>query len=192
MVDGTVAALAHDVAPLGELRAPAGVYFVIGNHELYSWRRAVAAASFAGLGLTPLRNQHVALRRGDAALVLAGVDDHTGGKLRRRPRAALRRRAGRPADPSAPGGACWPTSRGRSSTRSATASRCSCRGTPTAARCGRGTSSWRCSKAGGSPACYRRAGPTTLYVCRGAGYWGPPVRVGAPPEIARIVLRAPR
>ena len=33
---------------------------------------------------------------------------------------------------------------------------------------------------------------TTLYVCRGAGYWGPPVRVGAPPEIARIVLRAPR
>jgi hypothetical protein len=30
---------------------------------------------------------------------------------------------------------------------------------------------------------------TQIYVTRGAGFWGPPVRVGAPPEIALIELR---
>jgi|JI10StandDraft_1071094.scaffolds.fasta_scaffold04482_13 predicted MPP superfamily phosphohydrolase len=188
MVDGTVAALAHDVAPLGELRAPAGVYFVIGNHELYAgvepWRR-----HFAGLGLTPLRNQHVVLRRGDAALVLAGVDDHTGGKfgaahapryddalagrpadapvvlLAHQPRQivhAIRHRVALQLSGHTHGGQVWP---------------------------------WHFVVAlqqGGRVAGRYDEQGTTLYVCRGAGYWGPPVRVGAPPEIARIVLRAPR
>jgi predicted MPP superfamily phosphohydrolase len=27
-----------------------------------------------------------------------------------------------------------------------------------------------------------------IYVSRGTGYWGPPMRLGAPPEIAKIVL----
>ena len=28
-----------------------------------------------------------------------------------------------------------------------------------------------------------------VYVTRGAGFWGPPVRVGAPPEITLLELR---
>jgi hypothetical protein len=31
---------------------------------------------------------------------------------------------------------------------------------------------------------------THIYVSRGTGYWGPPMRMGAPAEIAQIVLRA--
>jgi predicted MPP superfamily phosphohydrolase len=31
---------------------------------------------------------------------------------------------------------------------------------------------------------------TQLYVSRGTGYWGPPMRLGAPAEITRIRLRA--
>jgi predicted MPP superfamily phosphohydrolase len=31
---------------------------------------------------------------------------------------------------------------------------------------------------------------TWLYVSRGAGFWGPPVRVGAPPDITTIELRS--
>jgi predicted MPP superfamily phosphohydrolase len=31
-------------------------------------------------------------------------------------------------------------------------------------------------------------GDTQLYVSRGAGFWGPPVRVGAPPDISVISL----
>jgi hypothetical protein len=33
-------------------------------------------------------------------------------------------------------------------------------------------------------------GPTQLYVSRGAGHWGPPVRFGAPAELTRVILRA--
>jgi predicted MPP superfamily phosphohydrolase len=29
---------------------------------------------------------------------------------------------------------------------------------------------------------------TQIYVNRGAGSWGPPIRIGAPSEIAKIVL----
>lgn len=37
-----------------------------------------------------------------------------------------------------------------------------------------------------------RVGRTWLYVTRGVGFWGPPVRVGAPPEITVLTLRATR
>ncbi len=33
-------------------------------------------------------------------------------------------------------------------------------------------------------------GSTQLYVSRGPGYWGPPVRVGAPPELTKVILRS--
>ena len=35
-----------------------------------------------------------------------------------------------------------------------------------------------------------QVGTTQLYVSRGTGYWGPAVRINAPAEISRIVLRA--
>ena len=31
-------------------------------------------------------------------------------------------------------------------------------------------------------------GDTLLYVSRGAGFWGPPVRIGAPPDISVLSL----
>jgi predicted MPP superfamily phosphohydrolase len=34
-----------------------------------------------------------------------------------------------------------------------------------------------------------RHGNTQIYVSRGTGYWGPPMRLGAPAEITQIVLR---
>jgi hypothetical protein len=33
-------------------------------------------------------------------------------------------------------------------------------------------------------------GDTTIYVSRGTGFWGPPMRVGAPAEVTRIEIRA--
>jgi hypothetical protein len=36
-----------------------------------------------------------------------------------------------------------------------------------------------------------RHGDTQLYVTRGAGAWGPPVRVGADPDITVISLASP-
>jgi len=37
---------------------------------------------------------------------------------------------------------------------------------------------------------YATIGGTQLYVTRGAGFWGPPVRVGAPPDVTLIELRS--
>jgi uncharacterized protein len=31
-------------------------------------------------------------------------------------------------------------------------------------------------------------GEGTLYVSRGTGFWGPPLRLGSPPEIVKITL----
>jgi predicted MPP superfamily phosphohydrolase len=36
-----------------------------------------------------------------------------------------------------------------------------------------------------------RYGDTQLYVTRGAGYWGPPMRIGARPEVTIVELRSP-
>ena len=36
-----------------------------------------------------------------------------------------------------------------------------------------------------------RHGDTQLYVTAGAGYWGPPMRIGARPEVTVVELRAP-
>jgi predicted MPP superfamily phosphohydrolase len=36
-----------------------------------------------------------------------------------------------------------------------------------------------------------RFGETLIYVSNGTGYWGPPMRLGAPAEITKVVLLAP-
>jgi len=76
LVDGSVAQLARHTAPLAQLQARHGVYFVTGNHEYYSdapgW-----VVELRRLGLTVLMNEHVVLRHDGAALVLAGVTDYT-------------------------------------------------------------------------------------------------------------------
>jgi predicted MPP superfamily phosphohydrolase len=33
-------------------------------------------------------------------------------------------------------------------------------------------------------------GPGQLYISRGVGFWGPPLRVGSPPEIVKVTLLA--
>jgi predicted MPP superfamily phosphohydrolase len=37
-----------------------------------------------------------------------------------------------------------------------------------------------------------RVGGTQIYVSCGTGYWGPPMRLGAPAEITEVILRARR
>lgn len=74
LVDGSVGELRHDTAPLNELVARHGVYFVTGNHEYYS-----GVADWLGelerLGIRVLRNERVSIGNGAASFDLAGVDD---------------------------------------------------------------------------------------------------------------------
>jgi len=78
LVDGSVPELGTHVAPLADLRSREGTFFVTGNHEYYSGA-AAWVAELRRLGLTVLANQHVAIRRGQATLVLAGVNDFSAG-----------------------------------------------------------------------------------------------------------------
>lgn len=81
LIDGSVDVRRADVEPLGDLRAQDGVWVVPGNHEYFfgyeAWMR-----HYADLSMRALENAHTVLRRGDAAVTLAGVTDlsapHTG------------------------------------------------------------------------------------------------------------------
>lgn len=76
LVDGSVKHLSSHTAPLKNLAARHGVYFVTGNHEYYSnahdW-----IDELRRLGLTVLLNEHVLLQHADATLLVAGVTDYT-------------------------------------------------------------------------------------------------------------------
>ncbi|GAB6843896.1 hypothetical protein HNR00_002352 [Methylorubrum rhodinum] len=74
LIDGSLAARRADVEPLRDLRASDGVWLIPGNHE-YFFEYAAWMHHYAGLGLGVLANRHTVLRRGDEALVLAGVTD---------------------------------------------------------------------------------------------------------------------
>ncbi|WP_312319371.1 metallophosphoesterase [Stenotrophomonas sp.] len=74
LVDGTVAARANDVGPLGELKARDGVIAITGNHEYYA-QYAQWMSAFRGLGMRVLENSHTLIHRDGAALAIAGVTD---------------------------------------------------------------------------------------------------------------------
>ena len=73
-IDGTVEARRGDVEPLAGLRARDGVFGVLGNHEYYfGWREWTARLE--ELGADMLFDEHRIIRRGDAALAVAGLPD---------------------------------------------------------------------------------------------------------------------
>ncbi|MHA6780184.1 metallophosphoesterase [Pseudonocardia saturnea] len=184
LVDGSVAELGGYAAPLAGITAP--TYFVTGNHEYYSGA-AEWVEFLPTLGIRVLRNEREEIRRGDAVLHIAGCDDRTaaasgvpghGFDLD----AAL---AGR--DPEEPVVLLChqPVMVDR------------------AARAGvdlqisghtHGGQLWPVTQVAlvDQPVLtgLSRVGPTWLYVTRGTGFWGPPVRVGSPPEITVLTLRS--
>jgi hypothetical protein len=95
-IDGSVAARRHDVEPLRGLRARDGVWAITGNHE-YFFGADAWMEHFAGMGMRILANEHVVLRRGAGAVVLAGVTDLSPAN-RRQPHDLEAALAGAPAD----------------------------------------------------------------------------------------------
>ena len=182
LVDGKVADLRDEAAPLANLRAKHGLYAVTGNHEYYSgadpWIKELTE-----LGIRYLRNERVTIADG---FDLAGVDDHTARGYKNHGEDLGAALDGR--DPSRPvvllahqprqvrravkhgvdlqlsghthGGQIWP---------------------------------WHYIvkiQQGGLLAGHYDYEGTQLYVTRGCGYWGPPVRLLASLEITRVILRS--
>ena len=184
LVDGSVRELSMHTAPLADLVARHGAYFVTGNHEYYSGESAWTS-EIRRLGITVLKNQHVVLKHDGALLVLAGVDDIGAHRFdppqRSDPAAALR---------GAPAGAGAKILLAHQPSSA-----------PAAARAGfdlqisghtHGGQFWPWNHfvryfqpftAG-----LHRLKSLWVYVSRGTGYWGPPNRFGVPSEITRIRL----
>jgi len=93
LADGSVPHLREDVASFGDLQAPYGKYFVTGNHEYYSGAEEWVAEA-RRLGYDVLMNEHRLIRRNGSTIVLAGVTDVSGGQFlpshKSDPKAALK------------------------------------------------------------------------------------------------------
>lgn len=183
LTDGTVELVGDDLAPLRRLSAPLGVFAVSGNHEYYVDDGGRWLDFWDDLGVTVLRNERRSVERGGASIDVVGITDATAPAPYEPD--LDRALAGRDADRLAflvahqPRQAFEATDRGVDVQVS---------GHTHAGQI------W--------PIRYLvplqqptvegldTVGSTTVYTTRGAGAWGPPVRVGAPPEIAVLELRA--
>ena len=189
LVDGHVRDLAESIAPLAQLRARHGVFFVTGNHEYFSGADAWVN-ELTRIGIRVLQNERVVIGNGAASFDLAGVDDpsavHYGGLA---PHEAVARALARTRFIARAGVAGAPA-RVRRWTPSRSASGCSCRDTRTAAKCGR--SGWSSCLQQPFTAGLHRHRQSQVYVSRGTGYWGPPMRLAAPSEITHVRLESAR
>ncbi|RMI30251.1 metallophosphoesterase, partial [Streptomyces triticirhizae] len=178
LVDAEVDDLRSAVAPLADLRARDGAFFVTGNHEYYV-ETAEWIDHVRELGVTPLVNE----RRELPFLDLAGVNDVDGEGTEfggpdydaalgdRDPERASVLMAHQPVmiheavnhgvdlqlSGHTHGGQMWPVT-------------------------------YVAALANPTLAGLERYGDTQLYVSRGAGAYGPPVRVGADPDITVVEL----
>ena len=80
LADGSVSDFRNDVAPLTELSATYGSYFVTGNHEYYSGVEAWLE-EINKLGFDVLLNEHRIIQHGAGKILLAGVPDYNAGQF---------------------------------------------------------------------------------------------------------------
>jgi len=184
LVDSSPGIIGPEIAELGRLQSPFGSFFVTGNHEYYSG--AEAWLDFLRkMGIQPLINERVSIGDSGASFDLAGIPDKVAGRFydlhRPNLREALRGRdperellllAHRP-EPiheaathkvglqlsgHTHGGQLWPSTI---------------------------ISKWMHPYSAGL---HQHTPSTQIYVSRGAGFWGAPMRIAAPAELPLIVL----
>jgi len=186
LVDGSVDTLRDAVAPLANLRARHGVFFVTGNHEYFSGAEAWLN-ELPRLGIRVLGNERVSIGEGDAGFDLAGIDDRTAARYGGlSPEAALARALD-----------------GRDPKRELVLLAHQPRSMIDAAPFGVGLQISGHTHGGQIwPFGYlvrlqqrfwpglHRHGDAQIYVSRGTGYWGPPMRLAEPGEITQLTLES--
>ncbi len=197
LVDGTVAELGPLATPLKSLESRYGAYFVTGNHEYYTANGPQEWIDELGsLGVRSLRNERVEISHAGAVLDLAGVNDLNGQVMGDGPdmgKALAGRDPGRPVvllahqplqvEQAAEHGVDLQLSGHTHGGQMVPFNLLVPLQQPVVAGLAEIP---RAAASSGAPG----AGPdvTRVYVTRGAGFWGPPVRVGAPPEITLLEL----
>lgn len=184
LVDGSVEELEAHVAPLAGLSARFGVYFVTGNHEYYSGANAWMK-HLPKLGIRVLSNERVEVGDAGGRFDLAGIDDVSAGRFDRTGAAAVRAAVER-----------------RDPDRELVLLSHQPKAVSEAASAGAGlvlsghTHGGQIFPFGALVALtqpylaglHRHDARTQIYVSRGTGYWGPPMRLLAPAEVTKIVL----
>lgn len=185
LADGTASQLGPAARPLRALESRYGNFFVTGNHEYLYDGVEDWLDEMRNVGVRPLVNERVEIRHNGAWLDLAGVEDLAGEEFGRGPdlgKALGGRDLSRPvvllahqpvfADEAARHGVdlqlSGHTHGGQMFPLTAVTSLVN----PVNSGLG-------------------RVEDTQLYVTNGAGFFGPPVRVGAPAEITLLELRSP-
>ncbi|MFD6897648.1 metallophosphoesterase [Rhodococcus sp. NPDC060086] len=181
LADGTIEFVGDDLAPLAELRAPLGVYGVSGNHEYYSDDVLSWLDHWETLGVQTLRNEHVIVARNGDEIAVAGVHDYTA---------------------PAPDAADLPQAiDGLSPETFVLLAAHQPKHVLEAQDLGvdlqlsghtHGGQMWPLgyivSAANPTVTGLDHFGDTAIYTSQGAGAWGPPVRIAAPPEISILEL----
>ena len=183
VVDGSVRELAPHTEPLGRLESRHGTYLVTGNHEYYSgaqgWIR-----EFRRLGAHVLLNEHVVLQRAGASVAVAGVTDYSAHHFDPRHR-------------SDPHGAIAGAPEGAVRILLAHQPRSAHHAEQAGYHLqlsghthGGQFWPWNFFVPLQQPftAGLNRLGKLWIYINRGTGYWGPPMRFGIPSEITLIRL----
>ena len=185
LIDGKPEVLRESCRPLASLKSRHGVFVVLGNHEFY-WRAATWVAEYESMGFKPLNNVHQVIEYNEGRIAIAGVPD----------RASTGMAEGFRYDPEQ-----------------------AAQGIPLAAYkillAHQPKSSREAQKFGFDLMLsghthggqffpftllvrlaerfvrgLYRSGNLWIYVNRGTGYWGPPIRFLVPPEITLITLKA--
>jgi predicted MPP superfamily phosphohydrolase len=183
LVDGSVADLAPHTAPLAQLESRHGTYFVTGNHEYYSGAHAWIG-ELRRLGARVLLNEHALIEHGGATIALAGVTDYSAHHFhpehRSDPHRAL---AGAPDHAVKVLLAHQPRSAHH-------AHQAGFHLQISGHTHGGQFWPWNLFVRMQQPftAGLHRLGRMWIYISRGTGYWGPPMRFGIPSEITRIRL----
>jgi predicted MPP superfamily phosphohydrolase len=183
LVDGSVLQLSAHTAPLANLKSRHGTYAVTGNHEYYSGADAWIG-ELERLGAHVLVNENVVLEHDGARVTVAGVTDfsahHFDPSHRSDPRQALR---GAPADAVKVLLAHQPRT-------AASAEEAGFDLQLSGHTHGGQFWPWNLFVRLQQPftAGLHRLGRMWIYISRGTGYWGPPMRFGIPSEITRIRL----
>jgi len=188
-IDDRAEDVAHYAASLAGLRAPLGVFLIVGNHDVYAGWDDVERELAARVPATVLINESRMLRRGDAILYLAATGDPAGIQTHatcvapdiERTLSGVPR--GAPVIVLAHNPALWPALAGRGV--GLTLSGHTHWGQFSIPSLGWSLASPFLEQSMGA---YQR-GDSLLYITPGTGYWGLPFRIGAPAEVTHVTLR---
>ena len=187
LVDGSIEELGSAVAPLADLTAPHGVYFITGNHEYYSGVEAWCA-HIAALGLRVLRNERVSITGAQGeSFDLAGVDDWASRQFPGEGPDLPKALAGRDPDKALVLLAHQPAAIGEAAAHGVDLQ---------LSGHTHGGQIWPFKYLVYLQQPYveglhrHRDTSAQIYVSAGTGYWGPPMRLGTAAEITHITLRS--